>query len=1611
MESLVFSIDIPDLNEEISIEADNYSSSIISKDNNICLFLLTKNKKRKRNTYNRYNSILIIHIGKSKKIFINNLNKFQYLILNKNHLYLKYNAFLNYITKEKKDYKESLINNTFSFIKSNSILESDLIMALIYHSYNTKYFDDIINYADKIEKFDDELNLKDEEYINFYFNIMKEKELKENLRIKLLKMCLFYLFKIKQEKFLELFFSKEFDLNQNYKIIYDNSYLFGQWPNAFIEKSIIILERREDLIQVLYEIESFIDFLFYIEKYYDKLKIIIEDKSNYLFNNIKFNSNENENYEILNKMNNINYKINEEKDTKEYLTFFQKILFNHLNNNNKDLTILFQYINNSKNVSNNQIYILDYLKKFYIWKIGTLKGEELIQFIENNLINNIPYLPKEFNFQIILHLKFESIEKEQTIKLNEIIEIIDKYYPQNFINKFYYNEEYNIRNLTEFYNYLIYLYEYKKILFNADNYKIISGCFFHLCSITQINSDEINNLDIILKFFEAEKIFKDIFNNYNGDLTKNMALFFVLIFENKNISNDIEETILSLFKDFPIIKIFKYSKSINKPILSELGNFIPIINPIFNPILINGHITSGNISPLLIGLNLINNLNKTDLNKIDSNKIDSNKTDSNKTDILDKAITFLKSSKDGNIPYCIFEILNNSDNWLGKIKELKMKDINRLTSSLYPNYINKSKYGTIIRIKKRIFSLYENEDFQKLNKLNILNVLRNGDFLYFNKTIIYPTRKKFDSLLKEINKDRSILSNLTADEIYEINQKIILDDSDYKFFYFADNDNVDNLLYLNKNLFEKHNELLLYLTPKAINYLYNNRKEMNFFLNKKFIKEYDYDNLILLKEEVFEKVNENINDVSPNKINYILSDNKIVNYLPKKIFLSLTNENLNFGEYYNPLKILNLLYNHKYTTEICPLFFSKLITKIKLEDIHDKVKYWFLNLKLVNEKILFDNFILKEKQLIEQTFNPERFGPDLDYLINRNIDLMNYDFLKKLCLSYSDKEKIIAALKKKDSQIDDNIFGLMDKYYIKECLLIIDKDKNNKIEYYKKMRKYIVEFTKKGLDGIIEFFYKYHTLKKILEQKLFDVDFREELCEELIILIETYISSYYSSYKQNCIDFQLRINYCNVLKIYLELLEEKYGIDKVEINNYLKKKFPKETTVAQVKKNINDLPKEKIRYIDILIQIFIYAPDKTGEEKIKNIFSTIFSTVLETLVKFIGDLFCLKKITFDKTSVPSILFGAFITTKFINDFEELKNEKILLWKGEESCIELYKKKRDSYKASTLYILSKKILKKIWAIPSIPFSYFNGNLLSNYNYEDILGFKRNSINNNKIEECFQYFYNKKVNQIYFDILVSWDFGFNNFIESQIKEIKYDNNIGSSIINFYENKKKIIKLITKNRINKYKLIIEKNKLLEEGLLETVKNYFFGITKALIETPYLMIKGLFNISDFDGNKKINLKNEIEISQKKELLIEIQNNINDIIKEYNNKLKYINMEEFKYYLSFYKNGKFVFSQIKYIIQEEFSKVNKIYEECWEEKEKSIFCQYYFGLQKQLIITMKGNDNIEGWIDIELQNDFIQIDDSKNNEQEKEKDDINLVLKDEIKETKDSDLNDFIII
>ena len=59
---------------------------------------------------------------------------------------------------------------------------------------------------------------------------------------------------------------------------------------------------------------------------------------------------------------------------------------------------------------------------------------------------------------------------------------------------------------------------------------------------------------------------------------------------------------------------------------------------------------------------------------------------------------------------------------------------------------------------------------------------------------------------------------------------------------------------------------MVYLSLKAINYLYNKRNEINFVLNNKFMKKYDFFRLKQLNEEIFTRINEKINDISSKKL-------------------------------------------------------------------------------------------------------------------------------------------------------------------------------------------------------------------------------------------------------------------------------------------------------------------------------------------------------------------------------------------------------------------------------------------------------------------------------------------------------------------------------------------------------------------------------------------------------------------------------------------------------------------------------------------------------------------------------------------------------------------------
>ena len=633
-----------------------------------------------------------------------------------------------------------------------------------------------------------------------------------------------------------------------------------------------------------------------------------------------------------------------------------------------------------------------------------------------------------------------------------------------------------------------------------------------------------------------------------------------------------------------------------------------------------------------------------------------------------------------------------------------------------------------------------------------------------------------------------------------------------------------------------------------------------------------------------------------------------------------------------------------------------------INNIPNEIKEWIINLRIKNNKVISQDYYFDEKLFFKKIFQPLEKDLKPDINVKNALKKMYYQELKNFTMKYEDKEYLIKIYNNCNKQISHDIFGLVDKYNLQENLILIDKNDKNRFNYYKKQRKYLIEFVNKDFDSITEFFFKFFTLKKILLQKNFDIDYREEICEEELKLIESFIYSYYTSYKQNCIDFHVLKNYCEILQIRLEILEEKYNIDKEEIYSFLKS-IPKEnSTPEEVKKQIIFDKPERNTYILTLIQIFIYTPDKTNEQKAENQWITIFSVIIENMAKLLGTLLCIKHITICK-GIPSILFPAYLCLKFGKEFlEEIEKIKIL-WSDESEREKIFRiQKESSYNCPTYYKIGKKIINTILSIPSIPFSYFSGNLLGLKYDSEVIGFGKNIKNDDKLKLSVNHYHKNIINSTYINMLSLWDYNFNIFVEEKIKEIENKVSINKEIIDFYKTNKELIRLLTENKIDKYKDIIN-----SKDLMNKIKNEVRGMCLALFKTPYKMIKGIFNISDFDFNKEIDFIEEIKIYQKNEGIKKADVEIKNIIMNNYFTIKDNNLQQLQCYLSSYINGNNILKRINFIIQDEFEKINKLYDSLWDEKEKSIFGKNYFGLKRELILELKENENIEGWVDIEL--------------------------------------------
>ena len=70
---------------------------------------------------------------------------------------------------------------------------------------------------------------------------------------------------------------------------------------------------------------------------------------------------------------------------------------------------------------------------------------------------------------------------------------------------------------------------------------------------------------------------------------------------------------------------------------------------------------------------------------------------------------------------------------------------------------------------------------------------------------------------------------------------------------------------------------------------------------------------------------------------------------------------------------------------------------------------------------------------------------------------MSYSGLKTLCIEYNDKNTLIKFLNNYIKDRKHNIFGMMEKFHILQCLMLIDNKANNKLNFYKKLSKIIIK--------------------------------------------------------------------------------------------------------------------------------------------------------------------------------------------------------------------------------------------------------------------------------------------------------------------------------------------------------------------------------------------------------------------------------------------------------------------------------------------------------------------------------------------------------------------------
>ena len=207
----------------------------------------------------------------------------------------------------------------------------------------------------------------------------------------------------------------------------------------------------------------------------------------------------------------------------------------------------------------------------------------------------------------------------------------------------------------------------------------------------------------------------------------------------------------------------------------------------------------------------------------------------------------------------------------------------------------------------------------------------------------------------------------------------------------------------------------------------------------------------------------------------------------------------------------------------------------------------------------FKEFIKSDIMVVKYEEIKERIKNFLD-------NSESYELLKDYCIKCLDnkynKELAFNTLNEILKEPAYNIFKKIEQYRINEILILIDNDRRNQIKYYIRLHKILREINSLILVHPCEFDAKINFFSHIINERLFNIDFLENLAEENFSNIESVINEFYNGSDKNAIPEELRKQYVKIIKDYLEIVKRKYKINEDLFIEKLQK-------IAEDKENIN----------------------------------------------------------------------------------------------------------------------------------------------------------------------------------------------------------------------------------------------------------------------------------------------------------------------------------------------------------------------------------------------------------------------------------------------------------